>query len=229
MRPCPALCKPMLRLLVLILVLLNGLYFAWTSGWLRDYGFAPVQQSEPQRLAQQIKPEVIQLLGRDELKQAEALAQADLQPKECLQAGPFTDAQLGALRPVLDEILTADAWQLTKVQERARWIIYMGKYLNAAALDKKRAELNAKNVKAQTLTNPALEPGLSLGSFDSQQAANAELARLVPRGIRTARVVQEQEEQQATMLKFPALTEAMKQRLIQAKPGLVGKSLKSCG
>lgn len=218
----------MLRLLVLILILANGVYFAWTSGALQAYGFAPQQQAEPQRLAQQLKPETIKLLSGEEFQQVEAQRQAELVPKECLQAGPFTEAQWSALRPTLDEILPADAWQLDKVQEGARWIVYMGKYPNAQALAKKRGELSAMNLKAQTLTNPALEPGLSLGSFDTQEAANAERARLGLRGIRTARVVQEQEERQVSMLKLPALTDAMKQQLIEATLGLAGKGLKSC-
>lgn len=218
----------MLRLLVLLLILANGAYFAWTSGALRAYGFAPQQQSEPQRLAQQLKPETIKLLSGEEFKQVEAQRQAELAPKECFQAGPFTDAQWSALRPTLEEALPADAWQQDKVQESARWIVYMGKYPNEQALAKKRAELNAMNLKAQPLTNPALEPGLSLGGFDTQEAANAELARLSLRGIRTARVVQEQEARQASMLKLPALTDAMKQRLMDAKPALAGKSLKAC-
>ena len=42
----------MLRSLALTLVLLNGVYFAWSQGLLLAYGFGPVAQSEPQRLAQ---------------------------------------------------------------------------------------------------------------------------------------------------------------------------------
>lgn len=49
----------MLRLLVLLLVLLNAGYYAWSQGMLRSYGWAPVEQSEPQRLTQQIRPEAI--------------------------------------------------------------------------------------------------------------------------------------------------------------------------
>jgi hypothetical protein len=56
----------MLRALVLVLVLANASYFAWTHGLLADYGFAPASQSEPQRLTQQIRPEAIRLLTPDE-------------------------------------------------------------------------------------------------------------------------------------------------------------------
>lgn len=52
----------MLRIAVLVLVLLNGAYFAWSQGWLLSLGYGPTQQREPQRLGQQIKPEALQLL-----------------------------------------------------------------------------------------------------------------------------------------------------------------------
>ncbi|MBX9819002.1 MAG: SPOR domain-containing protein, partial [Burkholderiaceae bacterium] len=77
----------MLRLFVLVLLLANGLFFAWSHGLLRAYGFAPASVSEPQRMAQQIKPESITLLSASEIKRVEAQVQADLAPKECLQAG----------------------------------------------------------------------------------------------------------------------------------------------
>ena len=52
----------MSRLLVLLLVLLNGVYYAWSHQMLRAYGFAPTQQTEPQRVAQQLRPELISSL-----------------------------------------------------------------------------------------------------------------------------------------------------------------------
>lgn len=63
----------------------------------------------------------------------------------------------------------------------------MGKFANAEGLAKKREEL-AMRLVPQGLNNADLEIGLSLGGFDSQSAAQAELARLSLRGIRTARV-----------------------------------------
>lgn len=219
----------MLRLLALALLLANGVYFAWANGMLRAYGMAPVQQNEPQRVAQQIRPEAVRVLTAGELKKVEAQVQADLAPKECLQAGMFSATQAKILSSALENALPAGAWQLESEREPARWIVYMGKYLNAEALAKKRAELAGMNLKIEALTNPALELGLSLGGFESQAAATAELARLAQRGIRTARVVQEREEETVFALKLPALTEAMKAKLDEVKPALGGKTLKKCG
>ncbi len=61
----------MLRMLVLLLLLGNAGYFAWTRGLLAPYGFAPAVQTEPQRLAQQIRPEALRILSPLEARQFE--------------------------------------------------------------------------------------------------------------------------------------------------------------
>lgn len=218
----------MLRLLVLALILANGVYFAWTSGLLRAYGFAPVQQTEPQRMAQQLRPDALRVLTTAEFKKVETQMQADLAPKECLEAGPFDDAQVVALRRALESALPGGAWQFDAVLVPARWIVYMGKYPNAETLTKKRAELTGMNIKTEAVGNPDLELGLSLGGYATEVAATLELKRLNQRGIRTARVVQERAEASSSQLKLPAVTEAAKARLNELKPALAGKALKVC-
>ena len=51
----------MLRLLVLVLLLANVGYYAWTQGQLTGIVSAPPHQREPERLLQQVRPEAIQL------------------------------------------------------------------------------------------------------------------------------------------------------------------------
>lgn len=218
----------MLRMFVLLLILANGLYFAWTEGFLRAYGFAPAQQSEPQRLAQQIHPESIRLLTAADAKRAEAQGQAGLVPKECLLAGPFDEEQATTLRRALDASLTPGSWQIDSVAVAARWIVYMGKFVNAEQMAKKRGELAAMKLIPQALNNPDLEPGLSLGGFDTQADALAELAKLSQRGIRTAKVLQERQEGTQTQLRLPAVTLEDKTRLSELKAALAGRTLHSC-
>lgn len=218
----------MLRLIVLALLLLNGVYFAWSQGLLHAYGFAPAQQTEPQRLAQQIRPEALRLLTPDEARRAESVTQLPLKPPECLQAGLFDDQQSAFLRRTLEPVLPAGSWLMDTAAEPARWIVYMGKYPNAEALVKKRSELASLNLRFEPLTNPALEPGLSLGGFDTQGAAHAELASLNRRGVRTARVVQERPEVRGSRLKIPAADETLRARLDEFKTALAGKPLRPC-
>lgn len=219
----------MLRLFVLLLVLLNGAYFAWSHGLLRAYGFAPVQQSEPQRLAQQLRPEALQPLTPEEVKRVEFVPPpVPLKPAECLQAGLFDEKQSAILRSTLEPALPAGSWRLEPVVEPARWIIYMGKFATPEAMAKKRSELAALDLKFEPLRNPALELGLSLGGFATQDAATAALVRLNQRGVRTARVTQEQVEARGNLLKIPAADDTLRVRLDEFKPALAGKLLRAC-
>jgi hypothetical protein len=53
-----------LRALVVLLLLANLLYFAWSRGGLAMFGTVPAQlsQGEPERLAQQVRPQLLKIL-----------------------------------------------------------------------------------------------------------------------------------------------------------------------
>ncbi len=218
----------MLRLAVLVLVLANGLYFAWSQGLLQTFGVAPTQQSEPQRLGQQIRPEALRLLNADEARRVESAAAPAARGPECLQAGLFDERQATAVRQTLEPLLPAGSWSLEAAVEPARWIIYMGKYLTPDAVNKKKAELRQLGVSFEGLSSAALEPGLSLGGFTSQAAAQQQLDRLAQRGVRTARVVQEREEARGQVLRLPLVDDALRARLEEIRTVLNGKPLRSC-
>ena len=218
----------MLRLVVLLLLVANASYFAWGSGMLRAYGLGPTPQQEPQRLEQQVRPEALRVLSESELKRVEDQARADQAPKECLQAGPLDAATAGNVRKLLEARLAANSWQLESSHISARWMVYLGKFANADALARKRAELTALGIKPEAVRNPALEPGLSLGLADNKRDAEALLAKLGAKGIRTARVVQEREDSQVFNLRLPAISEATKAQLGDVKSALGARSLQSC-
>ena len=220
----------MLRVLVLLFVLANGAYFVWAQGMLQPYGYAPVQQSEPQRMEQQIKPEALRILSVDETRRAETSAAVVTVARspECLQAGLYDDKQSTVIRQALDSALPAGAWSLESAVEPARWMIYMGKFPNADALNKKKAELRALKLSFDAPFSTAMQPGLSLGVFETQAAATQQLSALVVRGVRTAKVVQDRPEARGQMLKFPAVDDVLRPRLDEFKVALAGKALRSC-
>lgn len=221
----------MLRLLALVLLLANAGYFAWTHGLLADYGFAPAAQAEPQRLAQQIQPQAMQLLTPADARQLESAASSPPPAPpaaECLQAGLFTPEQSTALRTGLESTLPIGSWTLESSVEPGRWIVYMGKYNSEDALAKKRAELRGLGVSFEALVNPALGPGLSLGHYTSQAEAERELAKAATRGVRTAKVVQERPEARGQLLKLPAADAAIKAKLEALKLQFAGKPLQAC-
>jgi hypothetical protein len=186
-----------------------------------------VSQREPQRLAQQIKPQSIEVLSP---KEAEQLAATMATPRtpQCLQTGLFDDAQVTVLRRVLDAALPQGTWILENATLPARWIVYMGKYANAAELDKKRSQLDGMHLTFEPLTNSALAPGLSLGVFQTQGDANAALEALMRRGVRTARVLQEQPPSSGYRLRLPNADENLRKQLVSLKTALTGKVLVPC-
>jgi hypothetical protein len=238
----------MLRLLILILLLANVLYYAWSQGQLAALGYAPATQSEPQRVKNQIKPEALQILSAEEAKTgakpADAPAPApapssapdatptSLAPQtpatECLQAGIFTAPQVVALRAALDKALPPEAWALEDASESGRWLVYMGKYSDAAAVQRKLAELRSLEISAESLDNPALQPGISLGDFDAPALAQEKLAQLTRRGVRTARVVVDKPPVTGQRLKLPKIDETLRARLDALQPALAGKALERC-
>lgn len=218
----------MLRLIVLVLLLANGAYFAWSHDYFKVYGFGPVAPNEPHRMEQQIKPEMIRLLTAAEIKKVEAQVQADLAPKECLQAGLFDDEQAASLRSALDAVLPSGSWQMESVKVSARWMVYMGKFASAELLAKKRAELADLGFKAVAVDISALQPGLVLAVFESEASAKAELAKLAAKNIRTAKLVQEREAGTAHVLRLPAVSEALKTQLQDLKPAMGAHSFKAC-
>lgn len=220
----------MLRLFVLLLFLANGAYYAWSQGLLKGYGFAPVSQSEPQRLSAQIRPEALNVLPSDEARKTEAAASSPVaaRPAECLQAGPFDDVQALALRKTLEASLPVGVWQLDSVVEPARWIVYMGKFPDAQAVAAKRAQLAYLNLKLEPLVNSTLEFGISLGVSETRGAAEARLEGLQQRGVKTARVVEERPEVRSTVLRITATDDVLKAHGDELKPVLAGKPLRTC-
>lgn len=235
----------MLRLAVLLLLLANCAYFAWSQGLLAALGLAPAVQTEPQRLGAQIRPEAIRLLSADEARQREgnaataapvngntasAAAPVASAPAaaECLQAGLFNEQQTATLRASLENTLPTGSWQLESSVEPARWIVYMGKYSGEDALAKKRAELRQLGVAFRAVNNEALAPGLALASFASQADAEKELARVATRGVRTARVAQERAEARGQILKLPAADAGLRKQLDSLAAQLEGKPLQPC-
>jgi hypothetical protein len=221
----------MLRLCVLLLLVANGLFFAWANGFLSQWGLAVPSKNESFRLAEQIEPERIAILPTaasvttapvttpsvptpaQSLATDTATAAAVPTTTTCLTAGVFNDKQSSALKQSLGAQLPNMRWRFDTVNVPARWIVYMGKYPNNTARDLKKSQLDQIKVRYEVLTEGSLEPGLSLGSHATQAAANQSLQQLVKQGVRTARVLQESPEQKGQTLVVPAVDDANRVKL----------------
>lgn len=267
----------MLRLVIWLLVLANGAYFAWTQGYLAAVGFAPVEQREPQRLKGELRPETLRLLNSanpPRTPEATTVVQGPTAPtvapsapatapasapetppvaatpspaaappqptptpapepasalaaaekKACWQATGFTEAQADTLRAALALQDVPVRWQLTEYRSGGRWIVYMGRYDNNEQLERKKAELRELKVDFREVTGAGLSPGLALGTYSTEAAAQQALQAVGRSGVRTAQVAQDRAEAVGFTLKLPSVT--TRQR--DAVAALAGKTLQSC-
>lgn len=177
----------MLRFIVAFLLLANIAFFVWSQGWVDGLvGVRARGDHEPDRLAKQVRPESVRLLT----PQAVAASAAESR-FTCLEAGPFDDAGLAAAESVVSSTLPAATWSRQTHEQPARWIIYMGRYANREAQQKKEQELSRIKVAYEEIIGyPALEPGLSLGQYSSRNAADEALQKLSQRGLHTGKVIE---------------------------------------
>ena len=216
----------MLRLLVVALLFANLAFYAWTQGWLDDVvGVRATGDREPERMARQVKPELIRVLPPQSA--ASAVAKAT-----CLEAGPFAANEIGGADAALQATLPADlrsSVATVKLDKPGQWIVYMGKYPNREALLKKVEELKRRNVKYDEVRSPpSLDGGLSLGRFDDRAGAERALAQFNQQGINTARVVEVSPAGSTFVLRAAAADGALAARLSGLKADALGKGFAEC-
>jgi len=200
----------MLRVVVLALLLANLFFFAWARGWLAPGFPAPTHgDREPERVAAQVRPELMTVMSSTAAGVALAAASAAsavagagtgantgaaagaAAGPVCLEAGPFSDADIGAAQARLVEAaLPVGSWRREQVARAGGWAVYFGRFADTATMRAKEEELRRLQLPLEPVkAPPELVPGLILPALDKREAADAALAALALRGVRTARVV----------------------------------------
>lgn len=149
------------------------------------------------------------------------------EPESCYQASGIEEKQADTIRRALASKPAKD-WDLVASHKDGRWMVYMGKFPDAEFLDRKRGELRLMNIDFDR-AGGNLEPGLSLGRFSSEEAAQRQLASFVRQGVRTARVVQERPEVTVYALRLPKATVSFKNEVAMlAGKNLLPRALQAC-
>jgi len=233
----------MLRLLALLLLVGNALLLAAQFGLfdrLTGANNGQPPQREPERLQRQVNPEGVRILSPQAASAAlgaaaasaalTAAAASSAAALSCLEAGPFggTDADT-AERTLRDAGLAPGSWLVLKTEDAGAFMVYMGRYADHDALQRKLDEVKRMKLPVEELRGaPPLQPGLSLGRFDHKADADAALARMVQRGVRSARVITLRQAQSQTLLRVPTADAAARARLaglrLPSGPGFVACS-----
>jgi hypothetical protein len=210
----------MLRSVALVLLLANALLLAALAGLFDGAGTAG--EREPERLQRQHLPGLVTILGPQAASaalmaaSAQAAAASSAQAAlACLEAGPFSAADAAtAERTLRDAGLAVGAWQVQRSDDSGAFMVYMGRYADRETQQRKLAELKRLKLDGEDLRGaPELQPGISLGRFDSQGSADAAMAQMALRGLRTARVITLPQAQSQTVLRVPAADAVLRARL----------------
>lgn len=211
------------RTLLMVLLMLNVGFYAWVQGWLAPFDLAPVQQHEPERVSEQLRPDAIRI-GNVTGSHA-----SGAQQYLCLRTGMITAEALPAVRLAAENALPEGIWRIESLNLQERWIVYMGKYPNSQTVERKQQELQRLGVTELLPLPERLQPGLSLATATSREGAEAALSALKARGVRTARVLQQQEGIRGSYIQLDRVSMSMKQQLEALRPALQGVEWQLCG
>ena len=216
----------MLRALVLMLVVLNLAFFAWTQGWLDGLvGVRAGGDREPERLARQVNPDSVVLLAAAPASSASGTAST---APACLESGPYAQADVAAAESALRSAVPGTAWTDTRTEQPGAWLVYMGGYPDRDTMQRKIDEIGRTRVSVEEVTVPGEGAfGLSLGRYDDRAGADRGLAQAQQRGIRTARVVQLQPTV-THVLRVERAEPAMAAQLTALKVDALGKAFVPC-
>lgn len=213
----------MLRALVALLLLANAAVFAWSQGWFGAAGRARSDGTEAAaRAKREIRPQSVVILSPTSARAAAAAL-------ACLEAGPFSAAQLAAAESVLQPLLPPGSWTDVRTDRPPVWIVYMGKYETPELMVRKQAEVGRTRIDFEELRNaPDLEPGLALGRFDSREAAERALAQYTQRGLRSARVVELTPPTSSHMLRIERAGSAVLAQATALRNDALGNGFAAC-
>jgi hypothetical protein len=231
-----------MRAVLAALVAANLLVLAWSLNWLPWLG-GP-REREPERLQRQVQPEAVQLITPSAASAAMQAAAAQRPPGTspaatpavdagttvCLEAGPFAASEVAAAERALRDLKLPNLeWTQARSERGGSYIVYHGKFADAAALQRRRADLQRQQINAEPVANsPDLEPGLSFGRYDTRAAADASLAQLQQQGVRPSRVVTINMPVVVTLLRVQRADGALAARLTQLNLPPAGSGFKPC-
>lgn len=203
-----------LRALLVFLLLINTLFFAWTRGWLDEAaGIKARGDSEPERVARQLKPELVQVFSPQSL----AAAQAQQAPI-CLELGPLQgDAALQAVQSVLARAgITPTDFQPQHREQPGVWAVATIKLPSKDFQERKEDTYRKMKIDFEYLQGmPSEMPSMILSRHASEKAAAAEVAALDRRAFKGLRVLQVQAPINLHTLQVPQASPALRAKLTE--------------
>lgn len=215
-----------MRTAFLLLLFANVALFAW---W--RYG-PPADAADPAPLRRQIEPDRLKVLRPSELPPPAAARseKATRAGAACIEWGSFTLADTARAELALEPLALGARLAQRRIEEVTAWWVFIPSQGSRQAALKKAAELKDLGVEEYFVVQEEGEHrwALSLGIFRSEEAAQARLAALSDRGVRSARVGARETVVPKVWLQVKNADAPLLARLKEIARQLEGSELREC-
>lgn len=212
-----------MRALFLLLILANAAFFAWAR-----LIAPPDPYADPAPLSRQIEPQKLKIIPPTELP-ASAAASAPI-PTKCVEWGSFTVADAPRAEKALEPLALGPRLAQRRTEETAGWWVFIPPQGNRPAAQKKAAELKSLGVDDYFIVQEDSPQrwAVSLGVFRSEEAAEARLAALRGRGVRSVQIGPRETRVPKVWLQVKGVDGALEAKLKEIVLQIEGSELRSC-
>jgi hypothetical protein len=208
-----------MRTVVIFLLLANLTFFAFTR-------LDATSEGEAVRLVEQVQPEKIKLLTPQQvaaLGPAKVAALADV----CLEFGPLTEADRARALADLESLALGRLLTQRRIETTTSFWVYLPPAPSRAEADRRVADLRVRGLGDVAVVDAGPQRNaVSLGLFQTEDAANNRLAEALKLGVANAKVGPRQQVIANTMLVIrdpQAQAVARLRDLMSAYPGTEAK------
>ena len=208
-----------MRTVVIFLLLANLTFFAFTR-------LDATSEGEAVRLVEQVQPEKIKLLTPQQvaaLGPAKVAALADV----CLEFGPLTESDRARALADLDSLALGKLLTQKRIETTTSFWVYLPPAPSRAEADRRVADLRIRGLGDVAVVDAGPQRNaVSLGLFQTEDAANSRLAEALKLGAANAKVGPRQQVIANTMLVIrdpQAQVVARLRDLMSAYPGTEAK------
>lgn len=241
----------MLKILFGLLLVINGGLLAYQQGYLDT--LSPPSR-EPSRLTQQLNADKLQLLSKPEKTDTDTKAEAKpdataateiaaVEPEKnlaradkmsnalvCAEVGNFDATEAKKFEAQLAVLALGERLTRRSIPENVRHMVYIPPQANKEAADKKAGELKRLGVQDFFVIqdSSAMQWGISLGVFKSEEAARNQLAALNQKGVRSARIGTQATGATKVAFQLRGLDATSRSRVARIKDDFPRQELRDC-
>lgn len=214
-----------MRLLFFILLLANGLFFAYA--W---FGPGAQANGDARIIGQQLNPQKIRLLAPDQVSALTRKSEPPKLARTCFEWGAFAGADAARAEQALEPLALGTKLTQRRQEDAAGFWVYVPPLASRQSATQKAGEFKRLGVDDYFIVpdDPKWRNAISLGIFKTEEAAKARLAALRAKGVKSA--IAGARESQAGKIYFQVreADPALAAKLNALKLGFPGSDVREC-